>query len=66
MQTIFVYLLVLVMPDGEQMAASRIVDACPDVKTVYFKYETMKQQGSLYDWNANCFQVQLEAHKEET
>ena len=66
MQTLFVFLVILVMPDGEQVSASRIVETCPDVKMTYQHYEAMKQQGALFDWNSNCFTVKVQSHKQET
>tara|TARA_Y100001951_G_scaffold100555_1_gene104131 strand:+ start:2699 stop:2899 length:201 start_codon:yes stop_codon:yes gene_type:complete len=66
MQTLFVFLVLIVMPDGEHVTASRIVDKCPDVKMTYQHYEAMKKQGALFDWNANCFTVNVLSHKQET
>lgn len=58
-KTIFVFLVTLSLPSGEIVTNSSIHDDCPDQEQVYEEYTAMQYEGTITDWQAGCFQVQL-------
>lgn len=58
MQTIFVFVIVLVLPNGEVAVQSKKTNICPDTN-VFAEYmaENM-EKGLIYDWSAKCIKSQ--------
>ena len=54
----FVFLLLMVMPNGEAKHHSRIVEVCPDKASIDALFNQMQDEGEILDWNAVCFQFQ--------
>ena len=55
-----IFVVVLVMPNGEYQTKSSFVEACPSIKTVGDHYEQRIRNREIRDWNATCFVMQFE------
>ena len=55
-----IFVVVLVMPNGEYLTKSSVVESCPSIKTVGDHYEQRIRDGEIKDWNATCFIMQFE------
>ena len=54
----FIFILVLVMPNGEPVLESRLVQECPDVTATDNHFQKMYEEGKILRWGATCFQFQ--------
>jgi hypothetical protein len=55
-----VFLVVILMPDGEFRSKTTIVDTCPSVKVIGDLYTQRMNRGEIIDWNASCFPMNFE------
>lgn len=58
--TKIVFLVVLLMPNGDFMSRTTIVDTCPSVKLVGDMYTQRMRRGEILDWNASCLAMNFE------
>jgi hypothetical protein len=54
---VFVFVLLMVLPDGEPKFYSQTVEVCPDVPQIEALFEDMMQQKEIIGWNAECFEL---------
>lgn len=54
----FVFVLLMIMPDGEPKHISAVVASCPAEEMIEALYEDMRVQGEIKDWNAVCFRFE--------
>ncbi len=57
--TFFVFLSVIVMPDGELKTLSRNVVECPSTETVLEMHKLKMDSGEIVDWSATCLKTEL-------
>ena len=57
--TFFVFLSVIVMPDGELKTLSRNVVECPSMETVLKMHKPKMDSGEIVDWSATCLTTEL-------
>ena len=57
--TFFVFLSVIVMPDGELKTLSRNVVECPSMETVLKMHQPKMDSGEIVDWSATCLTTEL-------
>jgi len=57
--TFFVFLSVIVMPDGELKTLSRNVVECPSMETVLEMHQPKMDSGEIVDWSATCLTTEL-------
>ena len=48
-----IFVVALIMPNGEYITKSSVVDACPSIKSVGDHHEEQMRQGEIRDWNAS-------------
>ena len=57
--TFFVFLSVIVMPDGELKSYARNVIECPAADVVTQMHQSKMDSGEIVDWSATCMTTQL-------
>jgi hypothetical protein len=57
--TFYVFLSIIVMPDGELKSLVRNVVECPPVKLVEEMHEPRMATGEIVDWSATCLHAEL-------
>lgn len=60
LHVILVYLSVIVMPDGELKALTRVVDECPPDAVVQQMHKPLMDSGEIVFWSARCTGVKME------
>ena len=60
MITKVIFVVALIMPNGEYITKSSFVEACPSIKQVGEHYERCIRDGEIRDWNATCFVMNFE------
>ena len=55
MITKVIFVVALIMLNGEYITKSSVVEACPGIKQVGDHYERRIRDGEIRDWNATCF-----------
>ena len=60
MITKVIFVVALIMPNGEYQTKSSVVDACPSIKMVGDHYQQRIRNGEIRDWNATCFVMNFE------
>ena len=60
MITKVIFVVTLIMPNGEYITKSSFVEACPSIKQVGEHYERCIRDGEIRDWNATCFVMNFE------
>ena len=60
MITKVIFVVVLIMPNGEYQTKSAVVDAWPSIKMVGDHYQQRIREGEIRGWNATCFVMQFE------
>ena len=55
MITKVIFVVALIMPSGEYITKSSVVEDCPSIKQVGDHYERRIRDGEIRDWNAACF-----------
>ena len=61
-----IFVVVLVMPNGEDLTKSSVVESCPSIKTVGDHYEQRIRDGEIKDWNATCLLMNIQSQQEMT
>ena len=62
----YVFLLIVILPNGEPSVKSSLVEACPNIRLVYEGYESLVESGDIKQWDAQCILFQFETLKEQT
>ena len=57
---IFVYLSVIVMPDGEIKTYTATVNECPSTEMVISMHQRMMDTGEIVDWGARCSSTEVQ------
>jgi hypothetical protein len=57
---IFVYLSVIVMPDGEIKTYTATVNECPSNEMVMSMHQRMMDTGEIVDWGARCSSTEVQ------
>jgi hypothetical protein len=57
---IFVYLSVIVMPDGEIKTYTATVNECPSNEMVMSMHQRMMDAGEIVDWGARCSSTEVQ------
>ena len=60
MITKVIFIVALIMPNGEYQTKSSLVEACPSIKQVGDQYERRIRDWEICDWTATCFVMQFE------
>jgi hypothetical protein len=60
MVSLFLYLSVIITPDGQVKAFSDVVQECPTSEYVIQYHEAMVDAGEIVDWRARCTKVDLD------
>lgn len=58
--TVFVFVIVFVMPSGELQLSSQIVPSCPSKEKVVQMVIDLKAKGVIKDFRAECTQYTLQ------
>ena len=61
-----IFVIVLVMPNGEYITKSSVVESCPSIKTVGDQYEQRILDGEIKDWNVTCLLMNIQSQQEMT
>ena len=54
MISLFLYLSVIITPDGQVKAFSDVVQECPTTEYVMEWHESLVESGEIVDWRASC------------
>ena len=54
MVSLFLYLSVIITPDGQVKAFSDVVQECPTSEYVIQYHQAMVDAGDIVDWRASC------------
>jgi thymidine phosphorylase len=54
MVSLFLYLSVIITPDGQVKAFSDVVQECPTSEYVIQYHQAMVDAGEIVDWRASC------------
>lgn len=54
MVSLFLYLSVIITPDGQVKAHSEVLQECPTSEYVMEWHESMVKSGEIVDWRASC------------
>ena len=54
MVSLFLYLSVIITPDGQVKAFSDVVQECPTTEYVMQYHQSMVDAGDIVDWRASC------------
>jgi thymidine phosphorylase len=54
MISLFLYLSVIITPDGQVKAFSDVVQECPTSEYVIQHHQAMVDAGDIVDWRASC------------
>lgn len=65
-QTILVFVLVLVMPDGTTHDLIDYPETCPANEQVHATYDPLMQSGAILDWTAVCLHARLKGVNKES
>jgi hypothetical protein len=60
MVSLFLYLSVIITPDGQVKAFSDVVQECPSTEYVMQYHQSMVDAGEIVDWRARCTKVDLD------
>ena len=60
MVSLFLYLSVIITPDGQVKAFSDVVQECPTTEYVMQYHQSMVDAGEIVDWRARCTKVDLD------
>jgi len=60
MVSLFLYLSVIITPDGQVKAFSDVVQECPTSEYVIQYHQAMVDAGDIVDWRARCTKVDLD------
>ena len=60
MVSLFLYLSVIITPDGQVKAFSDVVQECPTSEYVIQHHQAMVDAGEIVDWRARCTKVNLD------
>ena len=60
MVSLFLYLSVIITPDGQVKAFSDVVQECPTSEYVIQYHQAMVDAGEIVDWRARCTKVDLD------
>ena len=60
MITTVIFVVAQIMPNGEYITKSSVVEACSSTKQVGDQYERRILDGEIHDWNATCFVMNFE------
>jgi hypothetical protein len=52
--SLFLYLSVIITPDGTVKAHSEVVQECPSTEYVMSTHKKMMDAGDILDWRARC------------
>lgn len=63
--TLFVFVLIMVMPDGEPKNMIKYVPECPPNELVEKLYNPLMKSGDILDWSAVCLRAHLKGLKEK-
>ena len=54
MISLFLYLSVIITPDGQVKAYSDVLQECPSTEYVMQYHQSMVDAGDIVDWRASC------------
>jgi hypothetical protein len=54
MVSLFLYLSVIITPDGQVKAHSEVLQECPTTEYVMEWHESLVESGEIVDWRASC------------
>ena len=54
MVSLFLYLSVIITPDGQVKAHSEVLQECPTTEYVMEWHESLVESGEIADWRASC------------
>ena len=66
MITKVIFVVALIMPNGDYITKSSVVESCPSIKTVGDHYEQRIREGEIKDWNATCLLMNIQSQQEMT
>jgi len=52
--SLFLYLSVIITPDGQVKAYSEVLEECPSTEYVMQYHQSMVDAGDIMDWRARC------------
>lgn len=55
----YLFIMALVMPDGEITVAHSFVNSCPSVEEVTKELQPLKDKGDILGWGGKCERIQL-------
>ena len=55
----YVFVLLLIMPDGQTKMKTDLVETCPDKPSIDAIFNEMKDHGDILDWGASCLQFTM-------
>lgn len=58
---LFLCIIILVMPDGSANIHSKLVETCPEQRSVQGYFNAQKEQGHIRGWYGVCIETPLGA-----
>ena len=52
----FVFIILMVMPNGQPNLQSHMVEACPDPKKIEILFNEMMKLREIIDWGGTCIE----------
>ena len=59
MNPLMLFVVVVIMPNGQPKVDAGAVDKCPDIQETIKIYEQAVLRGDILDWRARCYNSEL-------
>lgn len=59
MNAFLLFVVVVILPNGEPQVDAGVVDQCPNTQTTIQIYEQAVTRGDILDWRARCYRSDL-------
>lgn len=59
MQTIFIFAIILVLPNGEVAVQSKKTQSCPNEQDFALYMSKSVEDGLVHDWEASCTKLEM-------
>lgn len=59
MNPLLLFVVVVILPNGQPQVDAGVVDKCPDTQAIIQIYEQAVIRGDILDWRARCYNSDL-------
>lgn len=59
MNTLLLFVVIVILPSGEPKVDAGIVGQCPDTQSTIELYEQAVVRGDILDWRARCYNTEM-------